>query len=93
VIPTFDSECLADMLVRHDLEPAWQPGLVDVITLATATVRESGRQPESDFASLSRQCGVRPPTVAQRHTALGDARWAMRWYDKLAADPIGPREP
>ncbi|MCW2561667.1 MAG: hypothetical protein JWQ31_227, partial [Mycobacterium sp.] len=18
-----------------------------------------------------------------RHTALGDARWAMRWYDKL----------
>ena len=32
---------------------------------------------------LSRACGVEPPTDDERHTALGDARWAMRWYDAL----------
>lgn len=84
VVPKFDTECLAAMLARHDLEPSWQPNLVDVIALAKAAVKASGRQPEPDFASLSRQCGVKPPTPAQRHTALADARWAMRWYDKLA---------
>jgi uncharacterized membrane-anchored protein len=56
---------------------------VDVVTLAAEAIRAAGRQPESDFAGLSRQCGVKPPTAAQRHTALGDARRAMRWYDRL----------
>jgi hypothetical protein len=84
VVPRFDTECLADMLARHHLEPSWQLDLVDVIALAKAAVKASGRQPEADFAGLSRQCGVKPPTRAQRHTALADARWAMRWYTKLS---------
>jgi DNA polymerase III epsilon subunit-like protein len=84
VVPRFDTECLADMLARHHLEPAWQPNLVDVTALAKAAVKASGRQPEPHFTTLSRQCGVKPPTPTQRHTALADARWAMRWYDKLA---------
>jgi hypothetical protein len=83
VVPRFDTECLADMLARQHLEPAWQPNLVDVIALAKAAVTASGLQPETDFTTLSRQCGVKPPTPTQRHTALADARWAMRWYDKL----------
>lgn len=32
---------------------------------------------------LSRACGVEPPSEEDRHTALGDARWAMRWYDAM----------
>lgn len=32
---------------------------------------------------LSHACGVEPPTSNERHTALGDARWAMRWYDAM----------
>ena len=32
---------------------------------------------------LSRACGVEPPADDERHTALGDARWAMRWYDAM----------
>lgn len=83
VVPRFDTECLADMLARHDLEPAWQPHPVDVIALARAAVETNGGQPDPDFITLSRQCGVKPPTPTQRHTALADARWAMRWYDKL----------
>lgn len=33
--------------------------------------------------ALARACGVEPPTDDERHTALGDARWAMRWYDAM----------
>lgn len=83
VVPRFDTECLADMFARHDLEPTWQSDPVDVIALARAAVERSGQQPDPDFINLSRQCGVKPPTPTQRHTALADARWAMRWYDKL----------
>lgn len=32
---------------------------------------------------LSRALGVEPPSEAERHTALGDARWAMRVYDAV----------
>lgn len=84
VVPSFDTLCLADMLARYGLQPAWQPDLVNVVALAKTAVAARGRQPEPDFASLSRQCGVKPPTPSQRHTALADARWAMRWYDKLS---------
>ena len=33
---------------------------------------------------LSRACGVEPPAPEERHTALGDARWVKRWYDRIA---------
>ena len=85
VIPRFDTECLAEMFGRQGLTPRWQTGLVDVVPLAVAAVRGTGRDPEPEFGDLSRQCGVKPPSGAARHTALGDARWAMRWYDKLTA--------
>lgn len=26
---------------------------------------------------------VAPPALADRHTAMGDARWVARWYDHL----------
>ena len=32
---------------------------------------------------LSRACGVDPARPEERHTALGDARWAMRLYDAI----------
>lgn len=32
---------------------------------------------------LSRLCGVEPAGPDERHTALGDARWAMRLYDAI----------
>lgn len=32
---------------------------------------------------LSRACGIEPPSDAERHTALGDARWVARWYRAL----------
>src|SRR5690349_18288851 len=32
---------------------------------------------------LSRAIGVEPPTDEERHTAMGDCKWAMRTYDKV----------
>ena len=32
---------------------------------------------------LSRAIGVEPPSDHERHTAMGDAYWAMRIYDKI----------
>lgn len=35
---------------------------------------------------LSQACGVEPPGD-DRRTAMADARWALRWYDKLTGGP------
>lgn len=32
---------------------------------------------------LSRAVGVKPPGPDERHTAMGDAQWALRWYDAI----------
>jgi hypothetical protein len=82
VLPVFDTECLTDMFDRHAMTPRWRDA-IDVTRLATAAVRDSGVEPDRNHGDLSRQCGVKPPSGAARHTALGDARWAMRWYDAL----------
>lgn len=92
VVPEFDTECLAGMLGRHGLAPAWE-STVDVLPLAVAAVRELGLDPEPHHEDLSRQCGVKPPGGAERHTAVGDARWAMRWYDALRSRPKRPSTP
>lgn len=83
VIPAFDTECLSGMLGRHGRAPRWGEDVTDVVALAATAVRAVGLEPESRHEDLSRQCGVRPPGGTARHTALGDARWAMRWYDSL----------
>ncbi|HEX5144144.1 MAG TPA: exonuclease domain-containing protein, partial [Mycobacterium sp.] len=83
VVPRFDTECVTEMLARHGLSPHWRSDVTDVVPLAVAAVQAFGLQPEPHYEDLSRQCGVKPPGLGERHTAVGDARWAMRWYDKL----------
>jgi hypothetical protein len=95
-VPSFDAGCLDPMLRRHGLIPAWHYHLVDVEAMAVGYleamrlygVGENGMDAEpvrppwrSD--ALSRACGVAPPSDDERHTALGDARWAQRWYDAM----------
>jgi hypothetical protein len=45
--------------------------------LAFMDTETTGLHPER------RACGVKPPTEQERHTALGDTRWAMRLYDAV----------
>ena len=70
------------MLGRQGLSPQWED-TVDVVPLAQRAVRLQAWTPERHHEDLSRQCGVKPPGLGDRHTALGDARWAKRWYDAL----------
>jgi hypothetical protein len=91
-VPSFDAATLDPMLRRHGLNPAWHYHLIDVEALAIGWL--CGRQKRSedlkmgwgppwDSQDLSRSCGVEPPSEDERHTALGDARWAMRLYDAI----------
>jgi len=94
-VPNFDSETLDPLLREHGYLPGWHYHLIDVEPLAVgwlhghaaamgtpADVITASNLPwKSD--ELSRHCGVEPPTEEERHTAMGDARWAMRLYDAI----------
>lgn len=93
----FDAAVLGSMFLRHRLpEEPWHYGLVDLKAATWGYLRYLSRVAvltEDERAALalplsserlSRAVGIDPPTGEERHTALGDARWAARWYDALA---------
>lgn len=88
-VPNFDTERLAILLRVHGHRPGWHYHLIDVENLAAGWLcgtRPAGsRFPELPWDSdvLSRACGVEPPGEGERHTAMGDVRWAMRLYDAI----------
>jgi hypothetical protein len=92
-VPSFDAEVLSRLLRNHGLTPAWHYHLIDVEPMAAGWLAGCGTgmaSPQDHVVSLpyksdelSRACGIDPPTDDERHTALGDAQWAMRWYDRL----------
>jgi hypothetical protein len=79
VVPSFDAAMLDAMLRRHQLTPAWHYHLVDVEALAAGKL---GLPPPWDSDELTAKVGVE---VAEKdkHTALGDARWAKATYDAV----------
>jgi hypothetical protein len=50
-------------------------------------IDRSRAAPPWDSEVLSRLVGVEPPAGAERHTALGDARWARDMYDAVMGKP------
>lgn len=97
-VPNFDTEVLAGLLRAHGLTPAWHYHLIDVEALAVGWVHGSGpAAPDSPAGTgvalpwksddLSRLCGVEPASDEERHTAMGDAEWAMRLYDAITGGP------
>ena len=83
-VPNFDTERLALLLRWYGYEPSWHYHLIDVENLAVGWLAAKGDVPDlpwdSDVISLA--CGVEPPTD-DRHTAMGDVRWVMAWYDAI----------
>jgi hypothetical protein len=97
-VPNFDTEVLSKMLRYAELFPAWHYHLIDVEALTIgylAGQRAAGlqlRDEARDLAlpwksdDLTAALGLDPVPEDERHTALGDARWAMRIYDAVTGD-------
>lgn len=91
-VPNFDTEVLAGLLREKGLTPAWHYHLIDVENVARGWLLGRGATVNFTATSsddLSRQCGVEPPGDDERHTAMGDAEWCMRWWDQLTT--TGPQ--
>jgi hypothetical protein len=84
-VPNFDAEVFDRLLRDHGLCPSWHYHLVDVEALAVGYAAAKGITITPPWKSddLMAVIGVEKPTEAERHTALGDARWAMRTYDAV----------
>lgn len=94
-VPNFDTETLAPLLRRHGLCPSWHYHLIDVEALAVGWLAARGETPTLPWKSdnVSGVCGVEPPSEEERHTAMGDALWAMRLYDRIVgADVVAVTE-
>lgn len=93
-VPNFDTERISRLL-RAEIGPhvrdPWHYHLIDVESLAVGYLAANARftgdpvdtpAPPWNSDELSRAIGVEPPTT-ERHTAMGDARWARDIYDQV----------
>jgi len=83
-VPNFDTERIALLLGRFNIKPDWHYHLIDVENLAVGFLARAGTEVSLPWDSdeLSTKVGIDPPTDA-RHTAMGDALWAMAIYDRV----------
>jgi DNA polymerase III epsilon subunit-like protein len=86
-VVNFDADVLDRRMRAHGILPGWNYHLVDVEALAAGNLavgddpqlREIARPPWNS-EDLSAALGVKVPGPDERHTALGDARWARDVY-------------
>jgi DNA polymerase III epsilon subunit-like protein len=96
-VPSFDEERLRRMYL--DVYPTpdrfpWHYRLVCVEALAVGFIACGSREYHSvnevglpwDSHRLGEILGVDPTPEAERHTALGDARWARRMYEAICGE-------
>jgi hypothetical protein len=84
-VPSFDDVMLKAFLRKNGHAPTWHYHLIDVETLVPGALAQRGEPVELPWKSddLSRAFGGEPPGDDERHTALGDARWAKRLYEAV----------
>ena len=80
--PSFDTECLAAMLRRHGLIPAWHYRTFDVESLVAGRL---GRQ-VGGLAACAAALDI-PFPESEQHTAEGDARMCMAIWDRIMGGP------
>lgn len=92
-VPSFDDAFLKRLLRANGACPGWHYHLIDVEALAAGWLAAGGDpmelpstadkcRPPWDSTELSLAVGVNPADF-DRHTALGDARWARAIYDAV----------
>lgn len=77
-VVAFDSERLARLLRWHGQMPTWYYHIIDVESVAAGAL---GMTPPWSSAEISNKLGVAQPGKEDRHTALGDTRWARDMWD------------
>ncbi len=91
-VPNFDTTSFEQLMWERGLLPAWHYHLIDVENLAVGYLKGQGiassdtvnnLEPPWDSDELCKLLGVEPSSDEERHTALGDARWALRMYDAV----------
>jgi hypothetical protein len=97
-VPNFDADVLGTRMRAHGILPAWHYHLIDVEALVVGWVAHKAQhiredQPTVDLGpwprlpwrsdDLSRAIGIELPPDEDRHTALGNARWARDMYDAV----------
>lgn len=93
-VPSFDEERLRQLVWKHlpGAKIPWHYHLIDVETLLIGWLVAQGHRPQLPWDSdeLSELVGV---TGADRHTALGDVRWAraqlVEMVRRSPATPLG----
>lgn len=89
-VPNFDTERISHQLLRpaHIPDP-WHYHLIDVENLVVGFLagRSMLMQPPWKSDDLSRAVGVDPEKF-DRHTAMGDVRWAMAQYDAVMTEGL-----
>jgi hypothetical protein len=78
-VPSFDEERLCRLLHSHGVLHRWHYHLVDVEALAAGRL---GVEPPWNSRDLAEAIGV-VQREEDKHTALGDARWAKAIYDEV----------
>jgi hypothetical protein len=85
-VPSFDDERLRRLLQSNNRCPSWHYHLHDLEDICLGYLRGQGKEvPDLPINSdeISLMVGVEPPSEAERHTALGDARWVERVWEKV----------
>jgi len=93
-VPTFDDRFVGDFCRRQARPPIWHHHLIDIEALMVGYLAALVRQHPDDVSTreriqppwksdeLSRAIGINPSDF-DRHTALGDARWAKAIYEQV----------
>lgn len=91
-VPNFDAEVFTQLLREQHLIAGHHYHLVDVETLVVGYLHgvmaanggsTVAAQLPWDSEALSRAVDVQPASEDERHTALGDARWAQRLWKRV----------
>ncbi len=89
-VPNFDAEVLSTRMRAHGVAPSWHYHLIDVEALAVGHLAAYGPIALPwDSDALTRKLGLEPVPDEDRHTALGDARWARAIYDRVTGGTDG----
>jgi len=87
-VPHFDTEIFDRLLRDHGLAPSWHYHLCDVENLAVGYLAGQGSPllPPWNSDDLSEALKLDPIPEDKRHTALGDAQFAQKIWDKVMGE-------